>query len=439
MRAFLALTIGAALAAVITFQSLPPAEADTVYLKNGAVLRGKLAPDPERPGASRLTFRNGGFVVLATADIRESTRDDEDAFDDSALADLAPAADRSARLVRVVLKRTEGEYYGSGVYAGWPKASGDDTTLVLELPGGGELRVPRANIESTTPIDLQAAGLAPAVEPAGGSIPTTHRVTLNNGRVVVGNLLETSADEPIEIRVGDLGILRLERTRVTSVEKLDGSYELPASATEPDAVPAPKHEVPPEVIEKLKQELRREILRELLEGIIDEKIDAKLDATLHDAQASGALRLPVETLPAAAILDAQYQVRELCRQRNTNRVRAESQLKSLGPGVLEYLGPAAKHPLALTRRAVQRIVRDVGDYRGAPIAIDSLDDDDVFVRTLAYEAVRKVLGASLPYDAEGPAASREQAKVAYRDLWLEIVRQEARHAMAAKARSLLEG
>jgi hypothetical protein len=433
MNAFLALLSALVLVTAVAFQSLPFASADTIYLTNGGVIHGHISSDPEHKGSSRIAFQNGGYLILKNADIKTTVRNQLGAFKNRSEDSLpVPAADTNEKMVRITLKRTKTNFYGRGSYVGWPRRSGDNTVTVLGLPGGGELRIPKSNIESTVEIDLREAGLAPAIEPSSRRIVTTHKVTLNNGRVLVGNLEPTGDKEPIKIRVGALGILRFDRDKVDSVEKIDGSYELPAT-DEVEAVREPKHDIPPEVIEELKRELRREILRELIEGVIDDKIDSSLDATL-----GGSIRLPVEALPADSILEVQYLVRDLGRQKSRNRVRAEVKLKSFGPAVLEYLDQASVHPFALTRRAAQRIVRDVGDFRGAPLAIDRLNDKDEFVRELAHEGLKRIIGAQITYSAKASEKKRLLAQAEYRQIWLEIVREETKGELAAKARALLD-
>ena len=49
----------------------------------------------------------------------------------------------------------------------------------------------------------------------------------------------------------------------------------------------------------------------------------------------------------------------------------------------------------------------IGDPRGAPLAIDALNDPDIFVRRLAYEALQKMVG-DVPYDAEAPEEERRE-------------------------------
>ena len=130
-----------------------------------------------------------------------------------------------------------------------------------------------------------------------------------------------------------------------------------------------------------------------------------------------------DTLPAKVILDIEYQVRELSRQRTTNRVRAEHALKRYGYRCLPYLEPAATFPFQLTRRAVQRIVAQSGDLHGAPYAIQGLTDEDYFVRELAYEALRSLMDAHIPYDPSGSPREQAAAQQRYEVLWRTLEKQ----------------
>ena len=95
---------------------------------------------------------------------------------------------------------------------------------------------------------------------------------------------------------------------------------------------------------------------------------------------------PVEAKLEAEILGY---ISELSRQRSQNRVRAEAALKRLGPVTLPYLEKAARHPFALTRRAVIRIVAETGGPDGADLMRAALSDKDPWVKKLAREALGK--------------------------------------------------
>ena len=126
------------------------------------------------------------------------------------------------------------------------------------------------------------------------------------------------------------------------------------------------------------------------------------------------------------------QIHELTRQRTTNRVRAEARLKQLGSPALPFLENVASHPFNLTRRAVQRIVADIGNLSGAPIAIGALNDSDDFVRKIAAENVKALLGTSISYDPEASETERVEAQNQLWTVWDGLVRNMARERVLAK-------
>ena len=95
---------------------------------------------------------------------------------------------------------------------------------------------------------------------------------------------------------------------------------------------------------------------------------------------------PIEAKLEAEILRL---VSELSRQRNTNRVRAEAALKRIGPAALPYLEKVARHPFALTRRAVVRIAAAAPGEAADQLLQAALQDKDEWVRKLSRQALAK--------------------------------------------------
>ena len=56
---------------------------------------------------------------------------------------------------------------------------------------------------------------------------------------------------------------------------------------------------------------------------------------------------------------------------------------------LPYLEKAARHPFALTRRAIIRIVAETGGPDGAELLRAALSDKDPWVKKIAREALEK--------------------------------------------------
>jgi hypothetical protein len=413
------------LCAVFQLSRTSISHADTVHLKNGKVIHGQAQDLRSEGGPVRVEFAGKGFMILRAEEVAKVEENDLDAF---ALwgeeARPVPAAD--AKPVLVTLKRGN-NYYGAGSYFGWPASADDEPILLLKLPGGGTLRVPRQDIDTIETVEPDKVA-APAVEPAEGLLRTTHVVYLKNGRKIRGDLVETKDSEPLKLAVGNLGTLSFPRDKVEKIEKEDGTYKLPEPA--PAQVEEVQKPTPEELREQLKEELRREIIRELLDSLMEKKIDQRIDSVLEQEELG---MIEPATVGAEELMDIQFQVRELGRQRTINRTRAEAALKRMGSAVIPFLNSAAAHPFELTRRAVQRIIRDVGDMRGAPLAIRGLDDPDLFVRRLAHQALQKLLGIKISFNPEGSEESRLAAQRRYREAWEEVRRAELREAVDERA------
>ncbi len=435
MRVALALLLAATILAAFALESHPKASADTIHLANGSIIRGEAVQDPDREGMLKIRFSNGGIVYLRADEVRSVADDDRDAFRRTTEGgSIAPAAVRKP--VRVSTKSGK-LYYGNGVYIGEETPESNDETLVLRLRGGGELRIPRSNVASIDPVALDEAGVRPAIE--GRVIATTHRAVLKNGRVVVGDLIPSAEDQPIALRVGGLGTLTIPREDVELLVRAAGEYVLPKPAVgdEPRDPPIPAPDA--DTLDALRKEIRREILHEILDQLLGEKLDTKLDAVIREelSLVTPVVEKVTESVSGEEILEIQYHVRELGRQRSTNRVRAERRLIAIGPSAVPYLAPAAAHPFGLTRRAAQRIVKAVGDTRGVPLAIDALTDSDEHVRRLAYETLGALFPSDIAYRPTASERSQARAQDLYRKRWVEMQRERLQDALAAGVRTLL--
>ena len=218
--------------------------------------------------------------------------------------------------------------------------------------------------------------------------------------------MESAASEPLKLQVGDLGVMRIERQRIDRVEASAGEILLP-EAVLPTRADDPSDAEP-------------EPLR-----IAGQTLDELIDAVIALRYGSG----PAATLAPSSAAQIEAHVYELGRQRSGNRVRAERHLKSFGAAALPFLDPAAKHPFDLSRRAVQRIVRDVGDPAGAPLAIHGLNDSDEFVRRIAAEALRGMFAERVRYRASWSEQRRLAAQDRYWELWIILERKALRGAL----------
>lgn len=387
--------------------------ADTVVLKNGSKIEGKVTDNRQTLGTVLVEIGTVGRTIIKAAQIEKIE------------SGAPPAAnvERKDERVAVTLVKGVDSFYGAKEIEGRVSGESTDAQLVLDVPGG-KMKLPRSGISKITKLEDRAApptaGAADPTLPAR-SFKTTHLVELTNGRKLQGNLVKTADWEPIKLQVGPLGTISIPRNRVAEngIKESEGVISLPEEQKAAPPTEAPRVPSPDAERARLKNELREEVLRELIEQLLEGRVDQAMSSGLGvglDEQ---------RILSNDQILAIQHLVRELSRQRSQNRVRAERQLKAAGAVVLPYLEPVANHPFALTRRAVQRILGVIGDWRGAPLAIERLNDSDGFVRELAHAALQRILPSNIAYGAHTAPQARAQSQALYRSFWEETVRSEA--------------
>ena len=202
---------------------------------------------------------------------------------------------------------------------------------------------------------------------AGADSALADTVELRNGRVIHGKVIgKFPASGPVTITFTGGGSLTLDPGSILSVRR-DTRCDFKVSPGKP------ANEKPRKVQESAgekpgtspkKPEEKKKPVQEAEEGAgTGAPVDPKLDAEIR-----------------------RY-VSELSRQRSQNRVRAEASLKRPGPVTLPYLEKAARHPFALTRRAIIRIVAETGGPEGVKLLRAALKDEDSWVRKLAREAL----------------------------------------------------
>ena len=208
---------------------------------------------------------------------------------------------------------------------------------------------------------LLAAGAGPA---------SADTIELRNGRIIHGKVIgELPATGPVRITFTGGGSLTLEPDRILRVLR-DSSCDFRTATGKPGSDVIPKSAKPaekePVALPKKPEEKKKPVEKtEKPSGTGAEPIDAKLEAEILGY------------------------ISELSRQRSQNRVRAEAALKRLGPVTLPYLEKAARHPFALTRRAIIRIVAETGGPDGADLLRAALSDKDPWVKKIALGALEK--------------------------------------------------
>ena len=193
-------------------------------------------------------------------------------------------------------------------------------------------------------------------------------IELHNGRIIHGKVAgELPAAGPVRISFTGGGSLTIDAASVRLLRRDSRcDFRRPIAKPENKKPGSPEKKtagksgsIPPKPEEKKKPVKKEEPGKEA------EPIEAKLEAEI--------LRL----------------VSELSRQRNTNRVRAEAALKRIGPAALPYLEQVARHPFALTRRAVVRIAAAATGEAADQLLQAALQDKDEWVRKLSRQALAK--------------------------------------------------
>ena len=399
-----------------------PSMADTVLLKNGSRISGTIESDErDRRGSIILRINQSGHIILRYSEITSIEKGD---------GNTAPAS--NGGFVEVELKKGNA-FYGSGSYFGRISSASTDKELVLDVPSAGTIRIPRSAVKSIAQVPDSDSSLVPIAARNDGGAPrrqiieTTHAVYLRNGRKLTGALMSTAQSEPLKLRVGDLGVMILNRADVLYVEEEAGVIEIGGNSTAGEATSNAETDDTEagnvSDLDTLKAQLKEEILRELLEQMVESKLDATLQAERVGRRAT------LSPLSSNELLQVQDSVRELGRNRTRNRVRAERKLKSYGKTALSYLRPAVHHPFNLTRRAAQRVVRDIGSPEGALLAMDGLVDPDREVRQLAIESLRKILPeVVIAYHWDDSVNKLNRAQAEYWAAWDELRLEEAKQA-----------
>lgn len=365
--------------------------ADTLTLKNGYQIHGKISRElsTEKEWVIELNA-TGTFTVprkqVSRIEINDLT---ETPAQRPSGGEPGPASLKG--MVAVHMKKHTGYnvFYGERPLYGIQSEKSTGEVLVLGIPGAGEVRIPRRAVEKIVPSELLPARVAPAIA-APGIIKTTHRVELKNGEVLRGTLVQGPENEPLKLDLDAIGRLYIPRERIASVEEEAGRIVLPEPSPEhPAEEEKPGAAEKPEKAGKAGTPGKPKIVIAIPAAPIDPDLKEEIERDLHD----------------------------LSRWRSRNRVRAERDLKRIGRPAIPLLDAVASNPFELTRRAVMRIVRDVGDPAGIPLAIEGLLDVDGFVREISAEALRRITGMNFKYYPYASIKRRQEAYQRWED-WL---------------------
>jgi len=210
------------------------------------------------------------------------------------------------------------------------------------------------------------------------TVTTTHEVTLTNGKCLLGNVSDDSDDLTLVLTIGELGTVRVPRSRVERVTPKAGSIELPLSA---------RPSGPTTEIQRPKKDSEKE------QPVGSAKAGVERPDPLPERQA-----------------EIDRAIFELGRWRTRNRVRAERRLKAIGIDAVDSLIEVANdHPFHGMRRAVFRIFLTVDDERTLPVALVGLTDPDRFVRADAARLLRNLTGRRFRFDPDDHLTQRRRA------------------------------
>ena len=184
-----------------------------------------------------------------------------------------------------------------------------------------------------------------------------------------------------------------------------------------------------------KRNVDKDKLEENLTGDRDKDSDKKGDT-------SGGKNPPVEkeevpTLDPDTEEKVKAWVYDLTRQRSAHRVRAERRLTALGSPVVPHLLPVARHPADFTRIAVFRMFKKIGDDRVIDACLAALEDENRFVRKMAWESLRKLSGRRyfFPWNDDATDRQRTKAIQRWREWW---EKEQERRAEEEKAQEAAE-
>ncbi len=354
-----------------------PASADTIRLKNGYSIDGMIDADESTDDLYVVTIGDSGLLRIRKSDVVSVEKNSLDAGKRPTEEGTAvPAvATGDAEMIEVTLK--ESPVYGGGVLRGVQSKRSDDTRLVLETPGAGTTTIAREAIEKIEPYSpIATSGARPVPTAAGGqTIATTHRLTMKNGRVLLGDVVARGEDQVV-VQVGSVGRVLINPRWIDSISEEAGTITIP-----PEPEPVETQEEPADGEETTTETGAERVTTPDEEVAIDPALESE-------------------------ILDT---IRELTRWRSRNRVRAENRLREIGEPAIGYLPSLMNHPFNLTRRAVMRVVRDVGSPEGTLLAIAALLDEDIWVRIHADEALRRITGRDTGYNPRAPLEQRLEA------------------------------
>ncbi len=346
------------LSGLLVLTSLDSPKADTVTMKHGYQIHGSI--DEAMSNDKQLIVNVGkqGKVILKRSRVQKIEKNQKTGVTPAQPAVPVPAVTEEM----VTIKLKDNPYYSSissqGL-SGVQKRDTDGQATVLEIPGVGQIRIPDAIKAETVPYQAPQVGVA-AVAASEGKIKTTHQIRMKSNAIIKGNIVSDPKKSPVIVQIGHLGTISLNLNDIAGYDVLEGEYELP-----PPPAPDP---------EPQEQEVQKE---------------PEVEETQPQETSKKTEEAPV---PQAIVKQIETQLYEITRHRHQNRARGERKLKAMGKVVTPFLAKTANHSSEWTRIITMRVLKEVGDERGLPMAIGALTDSNHHVRQVAHEALKKITG-----------------------------------------------
>ncbi|RMG18022.1 MAG: hypothetical protein D6731_03080 [Planctomycetota bacterium] len=365
------------------------ARGDTVYLKDGRVLSGRVVDQGDRLFVEHPKY--GGISV----DREDVIRVDRDAADEPAKREADEVLLKDGRVVR-----------------GDVRLSPDGTQVIVAFGDRGEVRHPRTAVDTITWRDGRREKASQGL-PEGGGTELERRVR---------RLVEDLA------KVDETGAPDL-RTRGAARKALIGLGVFARSYLET---------LEGEAAERVKPVLdvldRLEALRRVLPGKVEKKHERIGERLISEdpSERMSALRLCVMEAPhrVGPLLlhvvktDADPQIRAFC----------VSQMSALRK--FEELAEVLRLPEGPLRLAAAFALGDAGIYAGVPILIEALRLSDPEIRRAAVHKLREYTGQTFGYLPGGSKQQREAAIAKWSAWWNENGRDLVRKGIREVAPNL---
>ena len=366
------------------------AEADTVYLRDGRILKGKIV---DKGDTLFIAFPRFGGITVERADVIRIEVDEEE---------QAAGGEQDT----VVLKDKK-------IIQGDVRMSADGTEVIVSLGKKGEVRHPRSAVDRILWRDGREEKTDPVMEDKeAGEL----RAKI---RRLVDDLARTKPNGS-----PDLGIQGAARQELLALgvfarghlEALDGERKQ-------------------RVIEILEALDRLEGIRRVLPGLVERKVPRVAERLIAEDPGirEGAVRAVTMEMPHKCgrlllhmvKVDPSPVVRAFC----VSRLSALRKFEELA----EVLRTGRSGPLKL---AAAFALGDAGIFAGVPILIDALSLSDPTIRAAAAHKLREYTKQTFGYRPNAPEEQREAAIKKWRDWWAENGRDLVRQGIKEVAPNL---